>query len=162
MKNRKENNSHLPAAEGTQAGTESPHVTGSPESPRLSGVEIWELMAQRIYKQCAFVLIPAAAVSLFFLDWQFPLSILVGGLIGIGHLKGIIWAVKSLLGVELARAKMIALSMFKVLVIFSVLLILVILKAINLYGLLIGFTVVLIVIIKEGLIASKQSQYHNP
>jgi len=127
------------------------------ESLQLSGVEIWELMAQRIYKQCAFVLIPTAAVSLFFLDWRFPLSILVGGLISIGNLKGIIWAVKALLGAELARAKMMAISMFKILVIFSVLLILIILKAINPYGLLIGFTVVLIIIIKEGLRASKQS-----
>lgn len=144
MKTRKNNNSHPPAAQGAQAETEIAHV--------------WELMIKRIYKQCAFVLIPAAAVSLFFLDWRFSLSILVGGLIGVGHLKGIIWAVKSLVGTELAKVKMLALSMFRMLVMFSVLLILIILKAINLYGLLIGFTLVLIVIIKEGLIASRKGE----
>lgn len=131
--------------------------TGKENNSQTESQHVWELMAQRIYRQCTFVLIPAAVISAFLSDWRFPLSILVGGLVGIGNLRSIIWAVKSLLGVELARAKMMALSMFKILAIFSVLLILIILKAINPYGLLIGLTVVFIIIIKEGLRASKQN-----
>lgn len=130
--------------------------TEQDKNSQTESPQVWELMAQRIYRQCTFVLIPAAIISAFLSDWRFPLSILVGGLIGIGNLKGIILTVNALLGVERARAKMMALSMFKILTIFSVLLMLIILKAINPYGLLIGFTVVLIIIIKEGGTASKK------
>lgn len=118
--------------------------------------QAWEIMVQRIYKYCALILVPASAVSFFLTDWRFSLGILVGGLIGIGNLRGIVWGVKALLGVESARVKMMVLSMFRILVIFSILLILVFLKAINPYGLIIGFTVVFIIIIIEGLRASKR------
>lgn len=118
--------------------------------------QAWEIMVQRIYKYCALILVPASAVSFFLTDWRFSLSILVGGLIGIGNLRGIVWGVKALLGVESARVKMMVLSMFRILVIFSILLILVFLKAINPYGLIIGFTVVFIIIIIEGLRASRR------
>jgi hypothetical protein len=130
--------------------------TEQDKNSQTESPQVWELMAQRIYRQCTFVLIPAAIISAFLSDWRFPLSILVGGLIGVGNLKGIILTVNAMLGVKMARAKMMALSMFKILMIFSVLLILIILKAINPYGLLIGFTVVIIIIIKEGLRASKK------
>jgi len=116
----------------------------------------WEMMAQRVYKYCAFILLPVSAAFLFITDWRFSLGILVGGFVGIANLRGIIWGVKALLGVELARAKMMFLSMFRILVIFSVLLILIILKAVSPYGLLIGFTLVFIIIIIEGLKASRQ------
>ncbi len=116
----------------------------------------WELMVKRIYKQSAVALIAAAVVSIFFTEWQFPLSILIGGLIGIINLRGIVWSVRSLLGTEKAQAKMMVLSMFRLLVIFSALIILAIFGIIKAYGLLAGFTIVFIIMIKEGLIAAKR------
>lgn len=118
----------------------------------------WELMIQRIYKQSILILIPLSLISIFFTswDWRFSMSILIGGLIGIINLRGIAWSVRSLLGTEKAQTKMMVLSMFRLLVIFSILIILAILKVIKAYGLLIGFTVVFIIIVKEGLIAAKK------
>jgi hypothetical protein len=117
---------------------------------------LWELMVKRIYKQSAIMLIVSAVISIFFTDWRFSLSILIGGFIGIFNLRGIVWSVRSLLGTEKAQTKMMVLSMFRLLVIFSILIILAIFKVIKAYGLLIGFTVVFIIIVKEGLIAAKK------
>ncbi len=116
----------------------------------------WEVMAKMVYKYSALILTPLSIICLVTNGWRFSLGILMGGLVGIVNLRGIIWGVNALLGVELARAKMMFLSMFRIMVIFSVLLILIILKAIDPYGLLIGFTVVFIIIVIEGLKASRQ------
>ncbi|BCB97143.1 hypothetical protein JZK55_20650 [Dissulfurispira thermophila] len=117
-----------------------------------------ELMIQRIYRQSIFVIIPLSLISIFLTnwDWRFSLSILIGGFIGILNLRGIVWSVRSLLGTEKAQTKMMVLSMLRLFVIFSILIILAIFNVIKAYGLLIGFTVVFIIIVKEGLIAAKK------
>ncbi len=122
------------------------------------GNESWELMIKRIYRQSIWAIIPISLISIFFTswDWRFSLSILIGGFIGVLNLKGIVWSVRSLLGAEKAQTKMMTLSMFRFLVIFSMLIILAIFKVIKPYGLLIGFTVVFIIMVKEGLIAAKK------
>ncbi|MDA8337708.1 MAG: ATP synthase subunit I [Nitrospiraceae bacterium] len=116
----------------------------------------WELMVKRIYKQSAVMLIASAVISIFFTEWRFSLSILIGGIVGIGNLRGIVWSVTALLGAGQARAKMMVLSTFRLLVIFSVLIILAIFGVIKAYGLLAGFTIVFIIMIKESLIAAKK------
>ena len=115
-----------------------------------------ELMLNRIYKQAAFILIPVAIAAFFFTEWRFSFSILIGGLIGIVNLKGLAWSVKGLLGTEKASAKMMALSMFKLFFIFSILIILAVVGVLKAYGLLIGFTIFFILMIKEGLLFSKK------
>ncbi len=117
-----------------------------------------ELMIKRIYRQSAFVIGALAIITLFFRDWRFSLGIVIGGLAGEVNLRGIVWSVRALLGTEKAQTKMMVLSMFRLLVIFSILIILAIFKVIKPYGLLIGFTVVFIIIIKEGLITAKNDK----
>lgn len=116
----------------------------------------WELMVKRIYKQSAIMLIASAVISIFFAEWRFSLSILIGGIVGIGNLRGVVWSVKALLGAEQAQSKMMVLSMFRLFGIFFVLAALAVFKIINAYGLLAGFTIVFIIMIKEGLIAAKR------
>lgn len=127
----------------------------------------WELMIQRIYKQSIFIVVPLSLASIFFTgwDWRFSLSILIGGFVGMLNLRAIVWSVKTIFGFEeggtplvpqKAQTKMLVLSMFRLLIIFSILIILTIFKVIKVYGLLIGFTVVFIIIVKEGLIAAKK------
>jgi hypothetical protein len=116
----------------------------------------WELMVKRIYRQSAFVIGALAIITLFFMDWRFSLGIVIGGLAGEVNLRGIVWSVRALLGTEKAQTKMMVLSMFRLLGIFSILIILAIFKVIKPYGLLIGFTVVFIIMVKEGLIAAKK------
>lgn len=77
------------------------------------------------------------------------------------NLKGIVWSVRGLLGAEKAQAKMMALSIFKLLFIFSILIILAILRVIKPYALLIGLTVVFAFIIKEGLLTSKEEDKND-
>jgi hypothetical protein len=129
-----------------------------------------ERMLKRIYKFSLLFLVLSAAISSFFTEWRFPLSILVGGFIGLGNLKGIVMSVSRIFEIERsdfkrdqvsvieprkAQARMLILGIFRLLIIFSILLILAILNAINIYGFLIGFSIVFVIIIKEGLIASK-------
>lgn len=119
-------------------------------------MEHTELMIKRIYRQSAFIIGALAIITLFFENWRFSLGIVVGGLAGEVNLRGIVWSARALLGTEKAQTKMMVLSMFRLLVIFSILIMLAILKVINAYGLLFGFTVVFIIILKEGLIAAKR------
>ena len=111
-----------------------------------------------VSKQALIILAPLCVISLFFTGWRFGFSIAVGGLVGVGNLSGIVWSVTALIGTEKPRGKMVFLSTFKLLIIFSILLILAILKLINPWGLLAGFTVVMVLIIKEGLLSAGKSE----
>ena len=109
-----------------------------------------------VSKQALIILAPLCFICIFFAGWRFVFSIAVGGLVGVANLSGIAWSVTALIGTEKPRAKMVFLSTFKLLIIFSILLILAILRLINPWGLLAGFTVVMVLIIKEGLLAAKK------
>ena len=109
-----------------------------------------------VSRQALIVLVPLCLISFFFTGWRFVFSMAIGGLVGVGNLSGIAWSVTALIGTEKPQAKMIFLSTFKLLIIFSILLILAILKLINPWGLLAGFTVVMLLIIKDGLLAAKR------
>ena len=114
-----------------------------------------ENMIRRINTQSAYVLAPLALMALFKPGWIFSLSLVLGGLMGIVNLKGIIWSATALLGTEKAQTKMMFLSFFRILIIFSALVVLAVFKLVNAYGLLIGFTIVFIIIVKEGLLSAK-------
>ncbi|MFA5352866.1 MAG: ATP synthase subunit I [Thermodesulfovibrionales bacterium] len=118
--------------------------------------EIWELMIRRIYRQAAVVTVVFALASLFVADWRHGLGVLVGGLFGMVNLKGIVWAVTSLVGSHKAQAKMVLLSMAKLFVMFSILLLLSVLGLIHPIGLAVGFTIVVVIILKEGWTTARQ------
>ena len=104
-----------------------------------------------VSKQAFIILAPLCLISLFFTGWRFAFSMAVGGLLGVGNLGGLAWSVSALLGTEKSRSKMVFLSVFKLLIIFTILTALALLRLINVWGLLPGFTVVMALIIKEGL-----------
>src|SRR5208282_4218493 len=113
-------------------------------------------IVKKASKQALIILAPLCLICIFFTEWRFIFSLAVGGLVGVGILSGIVWSVTALIGTEKPQAKMVFLSTFKLFIIFSILLILAILRLINPWGLLAGFTVVMILIIKEGLLAAKK------
>lgn len=132
-----------------------------------------ERLLKRIYKLSFFLLLLSSFITTFFTEWRFPFSILIGGIIGLGNLKGIVMSVGRIFDIQKrdlrdsqitviqpqkAQAKMLILGIFRLLIIFSILLILVILNTINIYGFLIGFSIVFLVIIKEGLSEAKRQQ----
>lgn len=112
--------------------------------------EMWELMTRRIYRQAAVVTPVLALAALVAAGWRQGLGVLVGGIFGMVNLRGIVWAVTSLAGTQKAQAKMILLSMAKLFVVFSILLLLSVLGLIHPIGLAVGFTVVVVIILKEG------------
>ncbi|TAN44417.1 MAG: hypothetical protein EPN22_06675 [Nitrospirae bacterium] len=111
-------------------------------------------MINVINRQSALMVLPLAVVSFFVFEWRFAISVIIGGLIGVLNFKGLCWSVNSLLGIEKAETKMMFLSFFRLLIIFSVLAALAAFGILKASGLLLGFTVVFIIIVKEGLLKS--------
>ncbi len=120
--------------------------------------EVWKLMTRRIYRQAAVVTPVLALAALVAAGWRQGLGVLVGGLFGMVNLRGIVWAVTALAGTHKAQAKMILLSMAKLFVVFSILLLLSVLGLIHPIGLAIGFTVVVVIILKEGWRTARQEK----
>ena len=118
-------------------------------------------LVKRIYKQGIFILLPIAVLSAFF-EWKkLPLSILIGGILGLANLKGLAWGLKDFATSYRPSGKVIFLSIVRFFILALVLIVLALLKLINLLGILIGFTVVFLLIIKEGLRVAKESSVNN-
>ncbi len=120
----------------------------------------WNMkMIKRINRQAIFVLIPLSLLSAL-IEWKkLPLSILTGGALALVNLKGLHWEVLGLTNPEVARGAMGSLlffSMFRLLIIFIILTVLLSLRFINILGALTGLTVVFILIMKEGLAEAKR------
>lgn len=111
-------------------------------------------MIKRLYKKALIVLIPVAALSAFIEPRKLPLSILVGGALGLLNLKGLSRGVENLVGSSPAR--LVILSIFRLLILAAVIVILVAAKLVNILGLLVGFTIIFVVLLSEGLKISKE------
>ncbi len=106
---------------------------------------------RKIYRQSAFILIPAAAVSAV-IDWKkMPLSILIGGVLALANLKGLAWGVSGLIGSQKATIKLVLFSMIRFFIIFAVLLVLLLFGVVNIIGVIVGLTIVFTLFLKEGL-----------
>ena len=118
-------------------------------------------LVKRIHRQGTIILICLAAVSALY-EWKkLPLSILVGGALGLANIKGLAWGLKDFATLARPSGKVIFLSIFRFFMIALILVVLALLKLINFVGILIGFTVVFILVIKEGLRAAKESSLKN-
>jgi hypothetical protein len=114
------------------------------------------LLIKRTYKQSIIILLSLSMLSAF-IEWKkFPISILVGGILGLANLGGIARAVEGLIRKHRSSGRLIFFSIFRLTILASILTILVVYKLVNIFGVLIGFTVVVIVILKEGLRAAKE------
>lgn len=111
---------------------------------------------KKIYKQSAFILVPAAALSAL-VDWKkLPVSILIGGVIALTNLKGLVWGIEGSIGTQKAATKLVFFSLLRLSIVFTILVILVLLRLINIIGVIIGFTAVFILFLKEGFKSAKE------
>jgi len=112
---------------------------------------------KKIYKQSAILLVFSAALSAF-VEWEkLPLSIIIGGALGLANLKGLAWGVQGLIGViEQATAKLVFFSFFRLFILSAVIVILIRLQLVNIAGIAVGFTLVLILLLKEGFKSAKE------
>ncbi len=117
----------------------------------MNGTEL----LRRVIQKSIFIIIPAAALASFF-EWKkLPLGILTGGLLGILNLRGLVRSVEGLIGSAVSTAKIVLLSMTRLLLLFLAIFVLIKFNLINILGLLSGFTIVFILILIEGVKMSK-------
>jgi hypothetical protein len=117
---------------------------------------IMDIMIKRISIQSLIAVSIAAVAALIFADIIFAFSIILSGTLGLLNFRGIVWGAKGLVGSEKPQFKMVVLTTFRMLIMFSLLLVFFILKILNLFGVLAGFTIVFVIIVKEGLMASRK------
>ena len=118
-------------------------------------------LIKRIHRQGTIILICLAAASALY-EWKkLPLSILVGGALGLANIRGLAWGLKDFTTLARPSGKVIFLSLFRFSMIALILVVLALLKLINFVGILVGLTVVFILVIKEGLRAAKESSLNN-
>ncbi len=110
-------------------------------------------MVQRIRKKSLLVLLPVALVGAYFDYKRVPVSVILGGAIGVVNLKAIQWGVTAMLRPEDttgAKGRLVFFSMLRLLGIFVLLALLLKLRLINILAVLAGLTVVFAFIIFEG------------
>ena len=113
-------------------------------------------LLNRIYKRAILILLLLALLSAF-IEWKkLPMSILIGGILGLINLRGLARGVYSIVGTYRPTAKMVISTIFRLGFLAVVLILLFALKIVNVFGILIGFTVVFVLIITEGLRAAKE------
>jgi len=113
-------------------------------------------LVKKIFRSALLILLPLAAASAF-LDWKkLPLSILAGGLLGFLNVKGLAWGVEGLIGSQRASGRMVIFSLFRLLMLFITLSLLVYLGIVNIFGVLAGLTVIFVLVATEGLKYAKK------
>jgi hypothetical protein len=114
------------------------------------------LLIKRTYKLAIIILLPLSILSAL-IEWKrLPISILIGGILGLANLRGIARGIEGLIVKNRPTGMLVFFSLLRLTVLASILAILLIYKLVNIFGFLIGFTVVLIVIIKVGLSVAKE------
>ena len=113
-------------------------------------------MVKRIYKQAAIAVVFAAALSSP-LGWKvWPLSVIVGGLLGLANLKAMAWGIEGLIRAYKASGILVFFSMLRLFLILLIITGLLAMKLVNILGILVGFTIIFVFIIKEGLVYAKE------
>ncbi|MGW8272308.1 MAG: ATP synthase subunit I [Thermodesulfovibrionales bacterium] len=112
-------------------------------------------MGSRIYRHSLILVVVAAAVSAFF-EWKkMPLGVVAGGVLGLLNHRAMVWGLKGMFKEGSSYLKLLFLSVFRLLVLFVIVLALVMAGIVNIFGVLIGFTAVFTVIVKEGYFAAR-------
>lgn len=124
----------------------------------MQGDRLRMKMIKRINRISLVLLLIAALVASFF-DWKkFPTGILVGGALALANLKGIQWGIQGITNPEIARqlkGRIIFFSLFRLLILFIILAILLYLRLVNIWAIMIGLTIVFVTIMIEGLREAK-------
>ncbi len=107
-------------------------------------------LIKKIYRKSIIALIPLAILSAF-IEWKkLPISIIIGGLLGLANIKGLAWGVEGFFGQNKAGGPMVLFSMIRLTLLIIIIAILLYLKLVNIIGVLIGLTVIFTVLMIEG------------
>ncbi|TNF55849.1 hypothetical protein EP227_01735 [bacterium] len=109
-----------------------------------------------VIKKSLFIIIPAVVIAALSDSKKLPLGIIAGTALGILNFRGLVRSVEGFVGSEGLTAKILFMSMFRLVLLFAAIAILMWLKIINVFGLIFGFTVVFIFILLEGFRVAKK------
>ncbi len=113
-------------------------------------------LVKRVNTQGIIILLIVSVASAFY-EWKkLPISIFIGGLLGLANLRGLAWGLKDFSHLYRPTGKVIFFSIFRFFTLALILIVLMLLKLINLIGILIGFTIIFILVLKEGIRAAKE------
>lgn len=109
----------------------------------------------RVYIQTLIAVAVLSAISAFIEPVKLPLGILLGGVLGIINLRGLKRGLENFLGTYRPQGKLLFLSIFRLFLLFAVIVLLAVYRVVNLLGLLVGFTVVFSLLLFEGMRAAR-------
>lgn len=109
-----------------------------------------------VIKKSLFIILPAVVIAALSESKKLPLGIIAGTALGILNFRGLVRSVEGFVGSEGLTVKILFMSMFRLVLLFAAIAILMWLKIINVFGLIFGFTVVFIFILLEGFRVAKK------
>lgn len=120
------------------------------------------ILIRRIARKASVALIALASASAL-LEWKrLPLSILIGGALGLANMRGLAWGIRGLVGTEKATAKMVFFSQFRLFLLFLVSALLIYTGLVSILGMLAGFSVVFVFTLIEGYRLSQRPPEIDP
>jgi hypothetical protein len=114
---------------------------------------------KRVVKRSLIVLIILSVLSVFFFDWKIPLSILLGGALGIVNLRGLIWGIEGLLHGPKAKIAIVFSSLTRLFILSLIIFLMIKFDIANIFGLLAGLTVVFVILPLEGFLSERKKDW---
>ena len=99
-------------------------------------------MIKKIARNTAIILIPAAAVAAFLPYENLPLSLLIGGMLGILNIRALSWSIEGIIGTSSVTMKMLFFSQFRFVMLALIVVLLAYLRLVTIFGIMAGFSVV--------------------
>jgi hypothetical protein len=105
------------------------------------------------------VLLPAAGLSLLLHRENLPLSILIGGILGILNLRALSWSIRGIIGTAYPNAKALFFSQFRFVILALIIVLLAYSGFVDIIGIMAGFTVVFVQVLVQS---ARHAGKHNP
>lgn len=116
----------------------------------------WDKSLKKISLYATYIIAPLCVVALLLYGWKASLSLVLGGFFAIVNFRGVIWGVQNIVELDKGKSKMMFMTFFRLMVLFSILLILLIFDVIHIPAIALGLTIVFILILLEGLTRARQ------
>lgn len=116
----------------------------------------WDKSLKKISLYSTYIIAPLSIIALILYGWKASLSLLLGGFFAILNFRGVIWGVENIIALDKGKSKMMFMTFFRLMVLFSILLILLIFDVIHIPAISVGLTIVFLLILLEGFSRARQ------
>lgn len=113
-------------------------------------------MITRLYKKAIIIILVASALSAFIEPRRLPAGVFLGGVLALLNLRGLARGLENFIGTYRPAARLLFMSIFRLLVLTAVLALLIISRVASVLGLMAGFTIVFALLLAEGFKAAKE------